>query len=203
MVGKYKDIIGKAYSHNRKGLSLVVKALSCYDKQNYELAEACLKEALHTCEEDLDFAVAFFVLGLVYSDSNDFPSALESYNTAIKYNPKHDSAYNNIGLVYRRAGDPEAAIPYFEKALDINGASTFTCLNAAGAYYDLSMPDKAIEYALKALDIEYTSHEAMMFLALAYTKKNDIDKAIEYCNKAILFGYPHPDWLKNMINTMS
>jgi tetratricopeptide (TPR) repeat protein len=56
-------------------------------------------------------------LGLIYSNMNRFPEALQSYKKVMQMDAKFVAEYKHIGFCCLRMHDYDSAIAYFRKAL--------------------------------------------------------------------------------------
>jgi tetratricopeptide (TPR) repeat protein len=56
-----------------------------------------------------DFAKAHFQLGAVYSERQDYSSAIEEYETALRLDPNLNAAHYRLGIAYKRIGQKERA----------------------------------------------------------------------------------------------
>ena len=65
-------------------------------------------------------ANVFAMLGCVYMESGECEKAIESFNSAIKFDPDHLLAINNMGVIYTRKRLHQKSIETFRKAIDIN-----------------------------------------------------------------------------------
>ncbi|MFM8269947.1 MAG: tetratricopeptide repeat protein, partial [Pseudomonadota bacterium] len=51
---------------------------------------------------DPEFAPAYNHLGIVYMETKRFSKAEESFNQAIKHQPKYHEVFNNMGVLMNR-----------------------------------------------------------------------------------------------------
>ena len=50
-------------------------------------------------------AVAHHNIGVIYAGNANYALALESFRSALSYNPEYSIAHNNLSAVYRKLGD--------------------------------------------------------------------------------------------------
>ena len=85
-------------------------------------AEAALKKAMKPdCSAILDFTLA----GIHFQQEN-FDSALESYDKAIKKFPSFRRAWRNLGLIQVRQGKYDPAIAAFVRMLELGGGDAYS-----------------------------------------------------------------------------
>ena len=90
------------------------------------------------------------LLGMISSSENVPEKALESYQAALKVEPKNVDVHHNIGLLYLGMDKPDEAISWFRKALSIEARpNTFFFL--AKAYEEVGDVSIAVENYLKYL----------------------------------------------------
>jgi len=91
-------------------------------------------------------------MGDVYSRHGDLEKAAESFQRAIRLNPKYADAHHNLGQTYRTMGEVGDAILMYEKALVYNPNLWQSHASLAAIYYakkDYQMALNHIEQALK------------------------------------------------------
>ncbi|CAF1511238.1 unnamed protein product [Rotaria sp. Silwood1] len=114
-----------AWIHNQLGY---IK----YKQGNYSDAEPFYTKACEIQEKmrpstDLDLAVTYSNMGLLYTSLNDTSKALLYHQKALEIREKNlevnhqdlATTYNNIGLVYDRRKEFSTALSYYEKTLKI------------------------------------------------------------------------------------
>lgn len=70
-----------------------------------------LTDNWHFCE----WQPAYYNLGVVYSEMNEYDTALGYYEKAAVHRPMYAEAYCNMGVIYKNRGDLEAAIACYER----------------------------------------------------------------------------------------
>ena len=147
-------------------------------------------------------ARAYASIGVVFSEINNYPAALENYFKALAIyhanNQKNNisKAYNNIGIVYKSQQKPVKALEYFKKALAIQqqiGEPTIpvTLTNIGVIYFELGKNSEALQYYNKAqTNIETTGNSRgnallQTYFGDYYSKQSDVLKALNYYKKSL------------------
>ena len=71
-------------------------------------------------KSDPGAAVSDYDTGYKHLKDGKYKAAIKSFKRAIKDNPNHAMAYNNMAYSYRKLGQLDEAIPLYEKALAID-----------------------------------------------------------------------------------
>ncbi|CAF2883632.1 unnamed protein product [Rotaria sp. Silwood2] len=103
-----------------------------YKQEQYSEAQAFYKDAREIQEKmrpstDIDLAVTYSNMGLLYTNLNDTSNALLYHQKALEIREKNlkvnhqdlATTYNNIGLVYYQRQEFSTALSYYEKTLKI------------------------------------------------------------------------------------
>ena len=69
---------------------------------------------------DSDRAYGYYNIGLIYSKLEDYNSAIDNFNKAIKYHAEYGDAYFELGKIYLKQDNFEKAMNCFKKALEIH-----------------------------------------------------------------------------------
>jgi tetratricopeptide (TPR) repeat protein len=64
-------------------------------------------------------ATFLFILGNLYFQSGDLPTAITQYEAALKKFPDFRRAHKNLGLVYVQSGNMKAAIPHICRSMEL------------------------------------------------------------------------------------
>ncbi len=146
-----------------KALSIFSEGLQAYRdclrtpkdrKPNLKLAQRRLIEAL---AEDINFDVAYYNLGVVYSELDQKEAAEVTFWEAIKRNPHAWSAYYALMVHHFRCEQNESAIQLCERVIDLKPGR----LNLAKAYLSIGLARRR----LKDLRGAIKSHKKAVFHA--------------------------------------
>ncbi|RMF97499.1 MAG: tetratricopeptide repeat protein [Candidatus Schekmanbacteria bacterium] len=122
------------YEEAKEEIKKAIEINNKYAEIHYYLAEAYLglgndDMALKEFEESLKYLPYYdyndnptyynslINMGVIFFKKGDKQKALESFNAAIRQNPKRPQAYNNIGILYLSTGELKKAEQFFIAAL--------------------------------------------------------------------------------------
>ena len=144
------------------------RAIDLFNQGQFNESIAILKASL---DEDPNQAPIYNLIGLIYMKQNEsIPSAVGSFEQAIRIDPNFAEAYFNLASTYAGAANrPELAAEYFKKTLEVDpryvkayfGLGWFTLTS-------LEKPKEAAEYFQKAIDYFPDFAEAYYGLGLSY-----------------------------------
>ncbi len=124
----------------------VLGALTAVQGTTY-LSSAALWSA--TTARNPGSAMAWAQLGAVRADEGRSSEAVESFQRALKLNPKHPEALNHLGLQSLNADRGDEAITYFQKAIAARPNFPQAHANLGTAFLRLGRPQEALtEFAL-------------------------------------------------------
>ncbi len=84
-----------------------------------ESSASTIEKALKSVADNPDFQ-SYLNLGLAYYGAAKYTESIQSWEKALKYNPKSDLAYNNIAAAYGAMNKWDEEIEACKKALAIN-----------------------------------------------------------------------------------
>lgn len=155
-------------------------------------------------KKDFNSGLTHVNMGMVYSDLNDFQSALNCYNKSLSYFTLHNdrngigSTLQNIGNVYEDKKDYESALDYYLKALKIkqevkDNKGECGALGSIGdVYFEQKKYSDAIDYETKSLQlakaIRYISSavQTEQVLSEIYEKMNNTSEAFHHYKQFII-----------------
>lgn len=157
-------------------------AANHYQQQNYPLA---LQEADQSVSLDPAFSAGHGMLGLIYMAIGDRAKADDSFNRAIRLDPKDAELNNNFGWYLCQTGRQRESLAYFNKALeDRLYATPAKPLHNAGICA-LQTGDEASAEAffLRSFQVDPANAVAMYNLAQLYLKQRNLDRAKFYSDR--------------------
>lgn len=130
-----------------------------FNFQKKKKFESAIKIYNQIKENDLNFKLAQFNLGVIYDELDQSKKAIKCYEIVINIDPTFVQSYHNLGLLFYKLGDKEKALNYFNKIKVINPSY-------ANAYNNVGIIYSQLEKYKEAID--------NYILCLKYDKKNNI-----------------------------
>ncbi len=152
-------------------------------------------KAINSWEEILAYAItqqdkkakalAYFYLGYMYNELQQYSIAIHYYTKAIEIKPDFHQAYYNRGVAYAELGEYDRAIADYTTAIEITPDFHEAYYNRGNAYAKLEEYDLAIADYTKAIELKPDDHEAYTNRGIVYGKLGKYDTAIADYTKAI------------------
>lgn len=137
------------------------------------------------CDAHPDHSPAFEELGMLYATHHN-PLAVEYLNTAIRINPKNNSAKYALAMYFQDEGNFTNAEELYKSILDNNAGHAPAWHNRGFIeLYHMNNPATAIEHFTRAIQIDPTFKEAYTNRGHAYVAIGDPSKALEDFKSAI------------------
>jgi len=136
------------------------------------------------------FAEANAELGRVYDRLQIYDSAEHFDKEAVRINPTHTVALNNLGSVYLATGRYAQAAETYRQAIATNPNFQLAYFNLGRTYNQLKNYDSAIYFYSKMLQLQPGYPDAEQELGMAYFMKQNYDEA-EKCFKSVLQTTPN------------
>ncbi|MBR2526507.1 tetratricopeptide repeat protein [bacterium] len=105
--------------------------------------------------------------------------AINEFNTALKYDPRHFPSYNALGVISINTGNMQKAREYFGKALNIDKNYSTAVDNLGTVDYLDGDYDLAQQRFLKAISMNQNSSTAYFHLAQVYDKQSLYSKSLD------------------------
>src|SRR6266404_6266845 len=167
------------------------KARAAFDKKNYELAIALLRQIV--TEDRSDFQ-AWSELGTSYLIQNNLTEAETAYLTATEIRPTFFRALLNLGKVRLLKKDFEGALTVLTQAVNAKPTSADANYYTGEAYLQLKKGSKAVTYLYEALRLEpIKMADAHLRLATLYNAAGVKDKAAAEYEKFLKKRPDYPD----------
>jgi len=129
--------------------------------------------------------MAYNNLGIIMSQANRIPKAMELFKQALRINPDNAEAHYNLGNALVQTGRTSEAIDQYEKALRINPNYAEAHNNLGNVLCQTGRTSKAIDQYEKALRINPNYAEAHNNLGAALGQMGRISEAIEQVKAAL------------------
>jgi len=121
----------------------------------------------------------------------DLKNAFESYDMAIKLDPKHANAYSNRGVAYNDMGDFKNAIESYNIAIQLEPNHVNGFLNCGYTYNCMGDFKSAIESCNMAINLDPNHANAYNNRGYTYNCMGDFKNAIASCNMATKINPTH------------
>ncbi len=131
--------------------------------------------------------------GIQSLNNNDINNALNSFNEAIKIDPKNATAHYYLGVCFEKQGNNDGALQKYNKAIQLKSDYIEAIYSKGNLQYNLKQYDPAITTLNKIVQL-YTEKKlapnqllgtTYYNIAMSYSYLNSIDNAIVNFKKAI------------------
>jgi protein O-GlcNAc transferase len=158
-------------------------AFEHYQSGNLQLAKSICKKII---TEQSDNSEVIIFLGIIYTETKQYNSAIKHFKKVIKLNPNNAYAYFHLGNALRGQGQPsDEVIAAYEKALEINPDFAEANNNLGNILTGKGQLNEAIIYYQKATEINPDFADAYYNLANALRDKEELENAKTYYQEAI------------------
>lgn len=148
-------------------------------------------------EEKPDSAIAYFNLGLAYSDVSKMTSAEKAYSRAVELDPELVQAWVNLAGVLLLQWRFEESLEAGRKAVELNSELPLVHFNMGQAYLYLGNSEALVECNRRVLELEPDHPAANYFLAVGLLAENNAREARFYMDRATRLGHrPTAEFLR-------
>ena len=190
-------MISKGLSTSKPPQEQVENLLSLYNKGQFEELLAKVKPLISLFPKTIEL---YNLQGASNALIERNGAAIESYDQAIKINPKYADAHLNKGSVLQKNGEFDAAMESFNKALSINPYHSIAHFNMGNALNEKSELDASVESYKKAIKIKPDYAEAYFNMGIVLENKGELDAAMESYEQAIKIKPDYAEAYNNMGN---
>ena len=118
--------------------------------------------------------------------------AIYHYQEAIRINPKHAFAHNNLGMIYFRTGNLTEAIKNFKRAIEIEPLLVQAHNNLGVALAEMGSFQQAISAFEAAMKVVPSDEKPLLNLAMAHESLGEISEAKKYFSQVLAINKAHP-----------
>jgi tetratricopeptide (TPR) repeat protein len=161
--------------------------------------ENYLKGEIKTAEEFFQkslsiypLAEAYYNLGIIYKDRQEYSQAIDAWEKALILNPKLPSTYLNLGFAYLKLRKYPEALAAFESEKQVNKEYQNFFNHQAEVFLAQGDYKKALAAFKKALNDNPQSLSALLGIGRVYLKQREIEKA-EAHFKEIIKSFPNDE----------
>lgn len=155
-----------------------------FDSHHYQTSFNYLRQALQI---DPTYAQAYFGLGFLYArfDMND--ASIRMYEMALRFDPNHIEAMNNLAMMYFHSGNYDDALELIQKSIAMKDSADGE-YNLGSIYLERNQPWEAIEAFKKAVAMRPNDPSIFNNMALTYEKLGKKKEAEETWNKVLQYS---------------
>ncbi len=124
--------------------------------------------------------------------AGNYETAIELLKRAIKENPQHKAAWNNLGRAYLAEREYDQAIASFHRQLEVNPYDEYAYNNLGRAYWAQRKYPEAVDAFEKQLNVNPLDKFAHANLGALYLEWHKYDKAAGELEKAISLNSQDP-----------
>jgi tetratricopeptide (TPR) repeat protein len=161
-----------------------------------------LQQAKHVCTEILkeqpDNEAMVYLLGVVYSQLEEYDLAVRYLKKSLQLNPNNADACLALGASFQQKGMSDEAITYYQKAIEVDPAFAEAYENLGDIFRDKQQLDDAITYYKKAIQHVPDSAEIHCTLGNIFREKGLADMAIFYYHKALKHNPDYAEVYNNL-----
>jgi len=130
--------------------------------------------------------------GAAAIDAGHYDTAIELLKRAIKENPQHKAAFNNLGRAYLAERKYDEAAAAFNRQLEVNSYDEFAYNNLGRTYWAQRKYPEAVDAFQKQLNINPLDKFAHENLGSLYLEWHKYDQAVAELEKAISLNSQNP-----------
>jgi tetratricopeptide (TPR) repeat protein len=153
------------------------------DKSNYRKAIKSLNNAIELAGGS--HYKSFVVLGNIYKNMDDLPSALNYYQKAIAADSSEGLPYINMGDVKLKQKDTANALLYFNRAMEIDPFDDYNLTVVNSHLLKLGMIEKVTRQTEALLANDSTSLNGLLAMGALLLREKKYNEALSFFNKAI------------------
>jgi serine/threonine-protein kinase len=122
-------------------------AVTHYYKREFDLA---LEQCDHTIEQNPHFSAAYWTLGLVQDEREDFEEAIAAFQRAIQLSPPSPRILGSLGRTFARSGKPRQAHRILDELGELAKKRYVSPFELATIYFALNQLDHGFQWLTKA-----------------------------------------------------
>lgn len=157
-----------------------------------------LKEDQFYSNSKIENAQGSYIIGKDFMRAGKYAFATESFNMAIKADPKFVLAYDDLAFSYRKIDDYKNAIKNYKKSLEIFPEGKFALTNIGVAYSLNNDYKNAVVYYEKYMQYYPNDAEGYYGAGKAQLMQNELEKALHNIFLAYkIYFHEKSDYLKD------
>jgi TolB-like protein/Tfp pilus assembly protein PilF len=112
--------------------------------------EAALEQCDHTIEQNPHFSAAYWTLGLVQDEREDFEEAIAAFQRAIQLSPPSPRILGALGRTFARAGKPRQAHKILDELCELAKRRYVSPFELSSIYFALHQLEQGFQWLAKA-----------------------------------------------------
>ena len=155
---------------------LYSKAMICKEKNMKKESLELLQKAVQL---DTKYVNAYFWIGYIKGEMDDFNGAVEAYDKVIDLNPKNSGAFNNKGVALSKLDRCQEAVEYYNKAIQLDPKDLLYYENKIEALLKLKNIGEGLDTINKMIEID-SSNNTYYKIGRLLSKNDYFDEALKY-----------------------
>lgn len=154
--------------------------------KSFDAAVDMYSEAIFFAKNDSSKYAYTMKRAIANTSKKDYKSAIEDFESVLKFKNNDLSILNNIAICYNELNDVEQSLNTLKRIIAVDSAYVAPFVNIGYLYITVEKYDSAVFYLDKAIGMDSSSILAFSNRGLAFYKlgnnesaKNDLNKAIE------------------------
>ncbi len=161
------------------------RASALFEMEDYKGALVDLNNALAVNDT---YSKAYYLMGKVYFELEEFDSAIQSFSKSIEIEPRNAKYHSELAFAFGGKGDTESYGKAFRNALKYEKNNDIINYNYSIYLATKKEYTKAIEYVDKALSVNSKNPDYCLMRAMTLTQIGSFESAIFWLNKALELG---------------
>ncbi len=142
-------------------------------------ADLAVAEYKETLALEWEYPDAHLNLGLTYAERGQFQEAIDSYNEALKIDPKDPVAKHELATVLMDMGKPGDAIPLLRDVVKVEADNLDAWVDLGNCYATKGIYSESERALVRALEIDAADLMANYHMAALRAAQGDNDRCLE------------------------
>ena len=179
-------VVNQAFEIDDENPDLYYIAGVLFETANsYDAAVDMYSEAIFFAKNDSALYAYTMKRAVAHTSNKDYQSAIEDFETVLKFKENDLSILNNIAICYNELNNIEQSLNTLKRIIAVDSAYVAPFVNIGYLYTTIEVYDSAVFYLDKAIGMDSSSILAFSNRGLANYKLKKYQKAKEDLNKAI------------------
>ena len=183
----YAEIIGNAFSDDKKLEKRLFSAIDAYRSLNFAKAIKILNALFPNAENNEDIFCILFFSAKCYYQSRYYDTAVKLYTKAFELK-KSAPVASNLGLCYGFLGDGDKALEWCKKAITVDPNDAYAYNNLGYALMEKGEYSQAVDHFLKAVTIKMNFEDALCNATVCYAMLGDKLNYEKYLTLSVQHG---------------